>query len=152
MKDLEIRESKVKDNSGQTKYTKIMQILAFYKGVTPCTHTCSAFFHIQITMLLHFIISIRIQKQAYLLLFNLLHTNHPKYLKHQFIKLHYVEVGKVLLKYKYVPLEVLIEKLKTEMNYSNIQVPLVILFRQTENVLKDSTAFVNVTKSEKSSH
>ena len=30
--------------------------------------------------------------------------------------------------------------------------PLVILFRQTEIVLKDSTAFVYVTKSEKSSH
>ena len=29
---------------------------------------------------------------------------------------------------------------------------LVILFRQTEIVLKDSTAFVYVTKSEKSSH
>ena len=30
--------------------------------------------------------------------------------------------------------------------------PLVILFCQTEIVLKDSTAFVYVTKSEKSSH
>ena len=34
-----------------------------------------------------------------------------------------------------------------------IHIPtLVILFRQTEIVLKDSTAFVYVTKSEKSSH
>ena len=52
-----------------------------------------------------------------------MHTNHPKYLKRQFIKLHYVQVGKALLKYKYVPLEVLIEKLKTEMKYSNVLVP-----------------------------
>ena len=44
-------------------------------------------------------------------------------MKHQFIKLHYVQVGKALLKYKYVPLEVLIEKLKTEMKYSNVLVP-----------------------------
>ena len=35
----------------------------------------------------------------------------------------YVQVGKALLKYKYVPLEVLIEKLKTEMKYSNVLVP-----------------------------
>ena len=37
-------------------------------------------------------------------------------------------------------------------NYPNNISTLVILFRQTEIVLKDSTAFVYVMKSEKSSH
>ena len=36
--------------------------------------------------------------------------------------------------------------------FISIRITLVILFCQTEIVLKDSTAFVYVTKSEKSSH
>ena len=39
-----------------------------------------------------------------------------------------------------------------QVDFFKMKVTLVILFRQTEIVLKDSTAFVYVTKSEKSSH